>query len=169
MEFSRQEYWSGLPFPSPGDLPDPGMESRSPALQADSLPGKPLRRTQRASRFSKMKTMGRTQAGVDACAFSLLAWNSLLPCSNQELWMAMKQRNNSSGLQQSPYRIWPEIPHMTSAHVSLVRSLSYGHIQPQGNLGNVDYSWMAMYPRRRAEWILRSTSSLPHLIIYNKK
>ena len=38
MEFSRQEYWSGLPFPSPGDLPDPGVELRSPALQADSLP-----------------------------------------------------------------------------------------------------------------------------------
>ena len=44
MEFSRQEYWSGLPFPSPGDLPDPGIEPRSPALQADALlselPGK---------------------------------------------------------------------------------------------------------------------------------
>ena len=37
MEFSRQEYWSGLPFPSPGDLPDPGIEPGSPALQADSL------------------------------------------------------------------------------------------------------------------------------------
>ena len=46
MGFSRQEYWSGLPFPSPGDLPNPGIEPRSPALQADSLqsepPGKPL-------------------------------------------------------------------------------------------------------------------------------
>ena len=45
MGFSRQEYWSGLPFPSPGDLPDPGIEPGSPALQADSLPtelrGKP--------------------------------------------------------------------------------------------------------------------------------
>ena len=38
MGFSRQEYWSGLPFPYPGDLPDPGMEPGSPALQADSLP-----------------------------------------------------------------------------------------------------------------------------------
>ena len=38
MGFSRQEYWSGLPFPSPGDLSDPGIEPRSPALQADSLP-----------------------------------------------------------------------------------------------------------------------------------
>ena len=43
--FCRQEHWSGLPSPSPGDLPDPGIELRSPALQADSLPcespGKP--------------------------------------------------------------------------------------------------------------------------------
>ena len=38
MGFSRQEYWSGLPFPSPEDLPNPGIEPRSPALQADSLP-----------------------------------------------------------------------------------------------------------------------------------
>ena len=38
MEFSRQEYWSGLPFPSPGGLSDLGIEPRSPALQADALP-----------------------------------------------------------------------------------------------------------------------------------
>ena len=46
MGFSRQEYWSGLPFPSPGDLSDPGFKLRSPAMQADSLPtelrGNPL-------------------------------------------------------------------------------------------------------------------------------
>ena len=41
MGFSRQEYWSGLPFPSPGDLPNPGIKSGSPALQADSLPSEP--------------------------------------------------------------------------------------------------------------------------------
>ena len=41
MEFSRQKYWSGLPFPSPRDLPDLGIEPRSPALQADSLPSEP--------------------------------------------------------------------------------------------------------------------------------
>ena len=38
LGFFRQECWSGLPFPSPGDLPDPGIEPRSSALQADSLP-----------------------------------------------------------------------------------------------------------------------------------
>ena len=37
----QQEYWSGLPFPSPGDLPNPGMEPGSPALQADALPSEP--------------------------------------------------------------------------------------------------------------------------------
>ena len=41
MGFSRQECWSGLPFPSPGDLPDPGIEPRSPSLQADTLPSEP--------------------------------------------------------------------------------------------------------------------------------
>ena len=41
MGFSRQEYWSGLPFPSPGDLPDPGNEPRSPALEADALTSEP--------------------------------------------------------------------------------------------------------------------------------
>ena len=50
MEFSRKECWSGLPFPSPGDLPNPGIEPGSPALPADSLlsepPGK-LRMTKR--------------------------------------------------------------------------------------------------------------------------
>ena len=41
LEFSRKEYWSGLPYPLPGDLLNPGIESRSPALQADSLPPEP--------------------------------------------------------------------------------------------------------------------------------
>ena len=41
MEFSRHGYWSGLPFPSPGDLLDPGIKSGSPALQADALPSEP--------------------------------------------------------------------------------------------------------------------------------
>ena len=44
IEFSRQEYWSGLPFPSPGGLPDPGIEPGSLVLQAESLPPEPLRK-----------------------------------------------------------------------------------------------------------------------------
>ena len=41
MGFSRQEYWSRLPFPSPGDLSNPGIEPRSPTLQTDALPSEP--------------------------------------------------------------------------------------------------------------------------------
>ena len=41
MGFSRQQYWSGLPFPPPGDLPKPGIEPRTPALQVDALPSQP--------------------------------------------------------------------------------------------------------------------------------
>ena len=55
MGFSRHEYWSGLPFPSPGDLPDPGIELRSPALEADALtsepPGKGILGTSKRGEF----------------------------------------------------------------------------------------------------------------------
>jgi len=44
MGFSRPEYWSGLPFPSPGELPNPGTEPRFPVLQEDSLPSEPPRK-----------------------------------------------------------------------------------------------------------------------------
>ena len=54
MEFPRQEYWGGLPVPSPGDLPNTGMELRSPDLKADSLPSQPPQ--VRAEIRSKHKT-----------------------------------------------------------------------------------------------------------------
>ena len=53
MGFSRQEYWSGLSFPSPGDLPNPGIEPRSPVLQADALPSEPPGRPSQLSFFKK--------------------------------------------------------------------------------------------------------------------
>ena len=61
MGFSRQEYWSGLPFPSPGDLPDPGIKPGSPALEADTLtsepPGKEIE--------SKYLTMHQTASNTE--------------------------------------------------------------------------------------------------------
>ena len=50
MEFSRQEYWSGVPFPSPGDLSDPGIEPVSPILQADAVFSEPLEKHQEKKR-----------------------------------------------------------------------------------------------------------------------
>ena len=74
MGFSRQEDWSGLLFPSPGDLPDPGMEAGSPARQADSLlpepPGKPLDVKQGGSSGTKCELLELTHApaqGPRAC------------------------------------------------------------------------------------------------------
>ena len=75
MGFSRQEYWNGLPFPSPGDLPDPGTEPVYPALQADALtsepPGKPtinckdnIRSDQSLSRVRLCDSVNRSTPGL---------------------------------------------------------------------------------------------------------
>ena len=69
MELSRPEYWSGYPFPSPGDLPNPGIKPRSPILQADSLPAEPQ---------GKPKNTG-------VGSLSLLQWIFLTQESNQGL------------------------------------------------------------------------------------
>ena len=63
MGFSRQEYWSGLPFPSPEDLPDPGIEPGSPALQADALTSEPAGKPRVYSRGLEMY-MGRREQGM---------------------------------------------------------------------------------------------------------
>ena len=61
MEFSRQGYWSGFPFLSPGDLPDPKTEPRSPALQVDSLPSKPS--DKKLTMTYKKKSRGKVVQG----------------------------------------------------------------------------------------------------------
>ena len=74
MGFSRQEYWSGLPFPSPRNLPDPGIEPRSPALVVDSLPpetsGKPPK-TGVWSSEDQRGGMGRGRGGAISCCAML--------------------------------------------------------------------------------------------------
>ena len=61
MGFPRQEYWNGLPFPSPGDLPDPGIEPGSPALEAGTLtsepPGKPTEKPMNSMKRQKDRTV----------------------------------------------------------------------------------------------------------------
>ena len=65
MESSRQEYWSGLPFPSPGSLPNPGIEPWSPELQEDSLPSEPTREAEEAA-----KSYSNPEPGSRFCALS---------------------------------------------------------------------------------------------------
>ena len=80
MEFSRQGYWSGLPFPSPGDLPDPRIEPGSPALQADALlsepPGNPT-----AGRFFTIWASREALYAVRIYLLFLAFWKSWLSCT----------------------------------------------------------------------------------------
>ena len=72
MDFSRPEYWSGYPLPSPGDLPNPGIESRFPALRADSLSaepqGKPKNTGVDSLSFSSGSSPSRNQTRVSCIA-----------------------------------------------------------------------------------------------------
>ena len=64
MGFSRQEYWSGVPFPSPGDLPNPGIEPGSPALQVGSLLSEPAGKTLDFNQKSKNKGRGGEEGAL---------------------------------------------------------------------------------------------------------
>ena len=86
MRLSRQEYWSGLPCPSPGDLPDPGLEPRSPSLQVDALtsepPGVPMGRLKqlliREGRgFETREKQLRAALGQDSVSPSMGTHNSI--------------------------------------------------------------------------------------------
>ena len=80
MEFSGQEYWSASPFLSPRDLPDPGIEPRSPSLQVDSLPSEPPGKS--LSLILKIRELEVKFYPVPACSFqfSSVAQSCLTPC-----------------------------------------------------------------------------------------
>ena len=80
MEFSRQEYWSGLPFPSPGDLPDPGIEPGSPTLQADALPSEPPGKPQ--NWFINRRVL---KIGGEGSCWGHVLWKAGWPASAVEL------------------------------------------------------------------------------------
>ena len=77
MGFSRQEYWSGLPFPSPEDLSDPGIKPRFPALQADSLLSEPLeyKYNDRMNNFTAITSIDRVQTWVNLSNVSNADWS----------------------------------------------------------------------------------------------
>ena len=82
MEFSSQEYWSGLPFPSPGDLPNPGIKPKSPALQEDSVlpesPGKPyLNVISRKRGYTSRSVPKGGGSSNTVCSLSLRQWEPL--------------------------------------------------------------------------------------------
>ena len=88
MEFSRHEYWSGVPLPSPGDLTDSGIEPRSPALQADALSSKPLSLDLK----KKKKSRNFCSFQLETKAYINPRWHSLLlPCSGSRIWISNEE------------------------------------------------------------------------------
>ena len=105
MGFSRQEYWSGLTFPSPGDLPNPGIETRSPALQADLLtsepPGKPIKvnnvySSEDTINRLKRKTIKWERTFIACTSNKALKWiTELLPTLNwTKYWKRKKKKKH---------------------------------------------------------------------------
>ena len=92
MEFSRQEYWSGLPCPSPGDLPDPGIKPRSPTLQAEilyclSYPESPA--THRETSNWKYECLKSHRICFCFLTLFLLHKLSLCSCNLSQMWMVL--------------------------------------------------------------------------------
>ena len=83
-EFSRQEYWSGLPFPSLGDLPNPEIGPESPALQTDALPSEPPWWTQTLLQFKNTQSLYYVETYFAGVQFSLpISFDSLLLLSTE--------------------------------------------------------------------------------------
>ena len=100
MGFSRQEYWSGLPFPSPGDLPNPGIEPGSPTLYADALPselpGKSLVKKNPPANAGDLRDVGLSREDpleeAMATHSSILAWRIPRTEEPGRLWSMGSQR-----------------------------------------------------------------------------
>ena len=112
MEFSRPEYWSGQPFPSPGDLPNPGIEPRAPALQADSLPAEP---------------QGKTLEHVDGSKISphvSLDWGKLPPCKREKnitLWSLIYRKTLCSNHDKTLFLVFMEKKEKVALFLSQVK------------------------------------------------
>ena len=117
--FSRQEYWSGLPFPFPGDLPDPGIEPPSPALQADSLPSE--------LQGGWEKTRGGFPTGFSTDVKSTWNWGE----QSQQRW------SNARGVDRHRYSLsWaPLTLAQIFAGQALAEPLSMGTTKPVCNTG----------------------------------
>ena len=118
MEFSRQEYWSGQPFPSPGDLPDPGIKAQSHALQADSLPPEPPVTACRNLTKKKILLLGQ-KAILDNSFLLLLLFSCLVVSDSATPWTKARQAPLSMGFSRQEY--WSGLPCPTPRESSQCR------------------------------------------------
>ena len=130
MGFSRQEYWSGLPWPSPGDLSNPGIEPRSPELQADSLPSEPPGKTQHMISVQNLTLSLPTtlQERDRACVWEELG----LPLSFCNF--SVKERNKRERRRRNNYILANTLFFNNHRGISLIEILLQWHAQGLKNL-----------------------------------
>ena len=132
MEFSRQEYWNGLPFPSPGALPDPGVKPRSPTFQADSLPFEPPEKPPHNSIYlvqfrsvsQSCLTLCNPMTAVCHTSLSITNSRSLLKLMSIELVMPFSHLILCCSLLLLP-SIFPSIKFFSNVSVPCIRWLKY--------------------------------------------
>ena len=107
MEFSRQEYWSGLPFPPPEDLPDPENELGSPALQANSLlsepPGKLKKELNQLAYYQSLTDQGKRK--YSTASFSLLCEEGKCPISEHPRYCVQAKRGKKKQLRSIKFTV----------------------------------------------------------------
>ena len=108
MEFSRQEYWIGLPFPSLGYLPDPGMDPRSPSLQADSVSSKPPEKSPISFLWNSTwhPILHSHNLALKSKSFHVLLSESPLPGLCPQLWNKEDQGTSFHILLRGPTLVW---------------------------------------------------------------
>ena len=128
MGFSRQEYWNGLPFPSPGELPDPGIEPRSPALQADALQtelcGKPLVYISSVQSFNYVWLFATPRTAAHQASLSITNSRSLLKLMSIESVMPSNHLSLCRPLLFPP-SIFPSIRVFSNESVLCIRWPQY--------------------------------------------
>ena len=142
--FSRQEHWSGLPFPSPGDLPDPGIEPGSPALEAEALnsepPGKPW--------FSSVQSLSHVRLFVTP-------------------WITARQASLFITNSRSSLRLASIESVMPSSHLILFLHWHIGHLLTWGVPLSVSYHFAFSYCSRGSQG--KNTEVLCHSLLLSKK
>ena len=125
MGFSRQEYWSELPFPSPGDLPDPGIELRSPALQANALTSEPREKSINVS--PNPPRLGHTGFEGPEPTGALLAWQS-----NKTILLYFTQ-NSASGIwfSSSAGQVFRSLTNLCLQHYSPLSKKIFLDLSPE--------------------------------------
>ena len=152
MEFSRQEYWSGLPFPSPGDLSNPGIEPGSPALQADALPSEPPVKPYKESKSLSLVWLYVTSWTVayrapPSMGFSMQECWSGLPCPSPGDLADPGLNSSLPHCKQTLYRL----SHQESPHVRDRK----GDLFRQSIVGKCEEIWAGVVWKWAQLWEMR--------------